>query len=72
MLLQMIKAGEKGGQLDEMLIKVTAYYKAKFADFIDNLSSAIEPIMMFFIANLVLLMALGIFMPMWSMGETVK
>jgi len=72
MLLQMIKAGEKGGQLDEMLIKVTEYYKSKFAEFIDNLSSAIEPIMMFFIANLVLLMALGIFLPMWSMGETVK
>ncbi|MBL0721780.1 MAG: type II secretion system F family protein [Sulfurovum sp.] len=72
MLLQMIKAGEKGGQLDEMLIKVTEYYKVKFAEFIDNLSSAIEPIMMFFIANLVLLMALGIFLPMWGMGEATK
>jgi type II secretory pathway component PulF len=72
MLLQMIKAGEKGGQLDEMLIKVTEYYKSRFAEFIDNLSSAIEPIMMFFIANLVLLMALGIFLPMWGMGEAAK
>ncbi len=72
MLLQMIKAGEKGGQLDAMLDKVTFYYKQKFADFIDNLSSAIEPIMMFFIACLVLLMALGIFLPMWGMGDAVN
>jgi len=72
MLLQMIKAGEQGGQLDAMLEKVTQYYKQKFADFIDNLSSAIEPIMMFFIACLVLLMALGIFMPMWGMGDAVS
>jgi len=72
MLLQMIKAGEQGGQLDAMLDKVTFYYKQKFADFIDNLSSAIEPIMMFFIACLVLLMALGIFLPMWGMGEAAK
>jgi len=72
MLLQMIKAGEKGGQLDAMLIKVTGYYRGEFADFIDNLSSYIEPIMMFFIAALVLLMALGIFMPMWDMGSAVK
>jgi len=72
MLLQMIKAGEKGGQLDAMLIKVTGYYRAEFSDFIDNLSSYIEPIMMFFIAALVLLMALGIFMPMWDMGSAVK
>ncbi len=72
MLLQMIKAGEKGGQLETMLDKVTGYYHRKFADLIDNLSSYIEPIMMFFIAGLVLLMALGIFMPMWDLGKAVK
>ncbi|WP_309499051.1 type II secretion system F family protein [Sulfurovum sp.] len=72
MLLQMIKAGEAGGQLDAMLDKVTNYYDAEFQDLIDNLSTYIEPIMMFFIAGLVLLMALGIFMPMWDLGKAVK
>jgi general secretion pathway protein F len=72
MLLQMIKAGEAGGQLDAMLDKVTDYYDMKFQDLIDNLSTYIEPIMMFFIAGLVLLMALGIFMPMWDLGKAVK
>jgi len=72
MLLQMIKAGEAGGQLDAMLDKVTNYYHMEFQDLIDNLSAYIEPIMMFFIAGLVLLMALGIFMPMWDLGKAVK
>ncbi len=72
MLLQMIKAGEAGGQLDAMLDKVTEYYHMQFQDLIDNLSAYIEPIMMFFIAILVLLMALGIFMPMWDLGKAVK
>lgn len=72
MLLQMIKAGEAGGQLDAMLEKVTGYYEMEFADLIDNLAAYIEPIMMFFIAGLVLLMALGIFMPMWDMGKAAK
>lgn len=72
MLLQMIKAGEAGGQLDAMLDKVTNYYDREFQDLIDNLSTYIEPIMMFFIAGLVLLMALGIFMPMWDLGKAVK
>ena len=72
MLLQMIKAGEAGGQLDAMLDKVTNYYDMEFQDLIDNLSAYIEPIMMFFIAGLVLLMALGIFMPMWDLGKAVK
>ncbi len=72
MLLQMIKAGEAGGQLDAMLDKVTLYYDMQFQDLIDNLSAYIEPIMLFFIAGLVLLMALGIFMPMWDLGKAVK
>jgi len=72
MLLQMIKAGETGGQLDAMLDKVTQYYDMEFQDLIDNLSTYIEPIMLFFIAGLVLLMALGIFMPMWDLGKAVK
>jgi len=72
MLLQMIKAGEAGGQLDAMLGKVTEYYNMQFQDLIDNLAAYIEPIMLFFIAALVLLMALGIFMPMWDLGKAVK
>ena len=72
MLLQMIKAGEAGGQLDTMLDKVTDYYDMEFQDLIDNLSAYIEPIMLFFIAGLVLLMALGIFMPMWGLGSAVN
>jgi len=71
MLLQMIKAGEASGQLDKMMQKVTEYYDMRFQDIIDNLSSYIEPIMLFFIAGLVLLMALGIFLPMWDLGQVV-
>jgi len=72
MLLQMIKAGEAGGQLDAMLEKVTQYYDMEFQDLIDNLAAYVEPILLFFIAGLVLLMALGIFMPMWDLGKAVK
>ncbi len=72
MLLQMIKAGEIGGQLDAMLEKVTQYYDMEFQNLIDNLAVYIEPILLFFIAGLVLLMALGIFMPMWDLGRAVK
>jgi general secretion pathway protein F/MSHA biogenesis protein MshG len=72
MLIQMIKAGEQGGALDKMLEKVSEYYKARFNDIIDNLSSYIEPILIGFIAGMVLMMALGIFLPMWDMASAVK
>ncbi len=72
MLIQMIRAGEAGGALDAMLEKVSDYYKEKFNNIIDNLSSYIEPILIGFIAGMVLMLALGIFMPMWDMAQAVK
>ena len=69
MIIQMIKAGENSGALDDMLQKVTEYYKMKFDAIIDGLQEAIEPIMLFVIGAMVLLLALGIFLPMWSLGE---
>ena len=71
MIIQMIKAGEDSGTLDKMAKKVAEYYKMKFDAIIDSLSEAIEPIMLFVIASLVILLALGIFLPMWSMGDAV-
>lgn len=72
MLIQMIHAGEQSGTLDQMLEKVTDYFKSRFNDIIDNIASYIEPILLAFIACMVLLMALGIFMPMWDMAQAVK
>lgn len=72
MLIQMIGAGEQSGALDAMFEKVTDYYRMKFNDIIDNISSYIEPILLVFIAGMVILLALGIFMPMWDMAKAVK
>ncbi|HEX5623724.1 MAG TPA: type II secretion system F family protein [Sulfuricurvum sp.] len=72
MIIQMISAGESSGQLDAMMQKVMEYYKMRFDAIIDGLSEAIEPIMLFMIAAMVILLALGIFLPMWEMGNAVQ
>jgi len=72
MILQMVRAGEDSGTLDAMIKKVAEYYKMKFDAIIDGLSEAIEPIMLFIIASMVILLALGIFLPMWSLGSAVN
>lgn len=72
MLLQMMSAGEKSGSLDAMLDKITDYYKERFNNIVDNISAYVEPILLVAIAGMVLLMALGIFMPMWDLGQAVK
>ncbi|KIM10819.1 MAG: type II secretion system protein F [Sulfuricurvum sp. PC08-66] len=72
MIVQMIGAGEAGGQLDNMMQKVSDYYKMKFDAIIDNLQSAVEPLILVVIGGFVVLIALGIFMPMWGLAEAAK
>lgn len=72
MIIQMVSAGEDSGTLDSMVEKVADYFKMKFNAIIDGLSDAIEPIMLIIIASMVLLLALGIFMPMWDMGNAAQ
>ncbi|WP_324170804.1 type II secretion system F family protein [Sulfurimonas sp.] len=71
MVLQMVRAGEDSGTLDTMIQKVAEYYKMRFDAIIDGLSDAIEPIMLVIIAAMVILLALGIFLPIWGMGAAV-
>ena len=72
MIIQMVRAGEDSGTLDTMINKVAEYFKMKFDAIIDGLSEAIEPIMLLIIASMVILLALGIFLPMWDMGSAVN
>ncbi len=72
MLLQMVGAGERSGTLDTMLEKVSDFFKMKFDEIVDNISSYIEPILIGFIAVMVLMMALGIFLPMWDLASAVR
>jgi general secretion pathway protein F len=72
MIIQMIRAGEESGTLSTMVKKVAEYYKMKFDAIIDGLSEAVEPIMLFILAAMVILLALGIFLPMWDLGNAVS
>jgi general secretion pathway protein F/MSHA biogenesis protein MshG len=70
--LQMIAAGEDAGNLDTMLENASSYYKNRFDQLVDSIGDAIEPIMMAVIGALVLLLALGIFMPMWNLSKAAQ
>ncbi len=72
MIIQMISAGEDSGTLDTMIKKVAEYFKMRFDAIIDGLSEAIEPVMLLIITAMILLLALGIFLPMWDMGSAVN
>jgi len=71
MVLQMITAGEKSGSLNKMLEKIAKVYRSKYQYIIDNISTMIEPLLIAGIAGFVLVLALGIFLPMWQMADAI-
>lgn len=67
--IEMIKAGEKSGAIDEMFGYISSYYKQKYDWLIDNLSAYLEPILLVVVSMAVLLLGLGIFMPLWELSN---
>lgn len=67
-VLQMISVGEETGELDSLLFEIADMYERETDYSIKGLSAAIEPILLAVIAVLVLL-ALGVFLPLWNLGS---
>ncbi len=68
LVLQMIGIGEETGDVDAMLTETAEYYEREVDYDLKNLSALIEPILLVFLAILVLILALGVFLPMWDLG----
>ena len=71
LVLQMIALGEETGALPELLNEVADHYKREVDYDLENLSAALEPILMIAVGGIVLVLALGIFLPMWDMVSLV-
>ncbi len=67
--IEIIKAGEKSGTIDQMFGYISNYYKERYNSLIDNLSAYLEPILLVIISVVVLVLALGIFMPLWDISN---
>jgi MSHA biogenesis protein MshG len=64
---QMMAIGEETGQLPELLDEAAGFYEREVDVALKNLSAAIEPLLIVGVGGMVLVLALGIFMPMWEM-----
>ncbi len=72
LVLQMLSVGEETGQVDDLMNEVAEYYDREVDYDIKNLSSSIEPILIVAIGIMVLILALGVFLPMWDIASVVK
>ena len=72
LVLQMIAVGEETGQVDDLLLEAADFYDREVEYDLQNLTAKIEPIMLVVVAGMVLMLALGIFLPMWGMLDVAK
>jgi MSHA biogenesis protein MshG len=68
-VLQMIAVGDETGELDDMLFEVAEMYEGEVDYEVKTLSAQIEPILLVFMGILVLILALGVFLPIWELGQ---
>lgn len=67
--LQMMLVGEESGALDDMMDEVADMYTREVEYELKTLSSQIEPILILLLGVLVLIVALGVFLPIWDLGQ---
>lgn len=72
LIIQMIMLGEESGTMERLLDEVADYYQREIDYDIVRLSDAIEPILLVVIGAMVLILALGVFLPMWNLASLVK
>jgi MSHA biogenesis protein MshG len=70
-VLQMIAVGEETGELDALMTEVADMYEREVDYDLRNLSASIEPIITIALGILVLILALGVFLPIWQIGKVM-
>lgn len=68
-VLQMIAVGEETGELDSLMQEIAEMYEREVEYEVRTLSAQIEPIMIVGLGVMVLILALGVFLPMWDLGR---
>ena len=68
----MIAIGEETGTVDELLAEVADFYDSEVEYDLGQMSDAIEPILISFIGGLVLILALGVFLPIWDLNTAAN
>jgi len=64
----MLAVGEETGEIDSILLDVSHYYEKDVDYDLKRLGDAIEPLLIIIIAMMVLVLALGVFLPMWDIS----
>ena len=71
LVVQMVSVGEETGELNGLLIEVAGFYEREVDHQLKNLAEIIQPVMIVCVGAMVLVLALGVFLPIWDMVAKV-
>ncbi len=71
-VLQMVAVGEETGEIDQLMSEIADMYEREVTIEVEGLTAKIEPILLVCMGVLVLILALGVFLPMWDMAAAAR
>jgi len=69
---QLIIVGETTGNLDEMLENIFLFYKKRYTEVLAQLTAVLQPLLLFFAAALIALVATSLFVPLFKLGSSMS
>ena len=71
MFTSMFRIGEETGELSQMIEKLADFYEEELSSTVKSLTSVIEPLMIVFVAVIVAIILIAMYLPMFGMMNTV-
>lgn len=68
LILQMIAVGEETGNVSDLLVDIADFYDQEVEYDLKRLAESLEPVLLVFMGIMVLILALGVFLPLWDLG----
>jgi type IV pilus assembly protein PilC len=69
--IQLLETGEETGKIDDLMKKIAEYYDAEVAMKVKGFSSLMEPLLIVFMGVIVGSIVVAIYLPIFTMGETM-
>ena len=71
-VLQMVAVGEETGEIDALMNEIADMYEREVTIEVEGLTAKLEPILLVVMGVLVLILALGVFLPMWDLAAAAR
>ncbi len=72
MVCQMIHVGESSGSLDEMLEKIADFYDEEVDQAVENLTAALEPLMMVVLGGMIGGLVIAMYLPIFKIASVIE